>query len=280
MYAVMNDSVPDVETPWQATCGDGLGELKSVPRWLQGCWRREYIRQTFREPKPTDTAEETVVFYLQGERLCVDIRINTAAQRKASDAWGAAVDSGVPFVDCFAGVAVQEELPGDGGEVMNWHPLFSLPGDAFQIDDEGVRTWLAKVQSAPSATEDRGRVHEKTQTASGAVEAWLEFDVEGGSGVYEERWVSTTDLRGGGAGPVTTAVESSSAPMHERIAVRSGKGGESVFEIVVRVGRIFARASAQHFCIGQADDASGKVEILHSTDEQLIGTIVDASEFA
>ena len=50
-----------------------VDSLTPVPFWLQGCWRRAYIKQSFRPPRQID--EDNLVRYVQGPRLCLDMRL-------------------------------------------------------------------------------------------------------------------------------------------------------------------------------------------------------------
>ena len=69
--------------------GVQIPEQYRIPLELKGCWRREYIKQTFREPRATDTLGET--WYLQaGNGLCIDCRIDPTCGNDH---------------DCFLGIA-------------------------------------------------------------------------------------------------------------------------------------------------------------------------------
>eukprot|EP00933_Yihiella_yeosuensis_P085088 TRINITY_DN9988_c1_g1_i6.p1 TRINITY_DN9988_c1_g1~~TRINITY_DN9988_c1_g1_i6.p1 ORF type:complete len:267 (-),score=51.98 TRINITY_DN9988_c1_g1_i6:361-1161(-) len=147
-----------------------------IPKSLCGCWKREYIKQSFRAPRATDKQPEGgVVWYLQSSTgVCVDVRVDL---------------TGGGDHDCFVGIALW-----DGEEsILNWHSVVTYVATATEGGGTKTKTdagkllqdVAARALKAPHATEDRGCV--KWEDASQS--SWIETAVDGGSDVLEERWL-------------------------------------------------------------------------------------------
>jgi hypothetical protein len=150
-----------------------VSSVPTVPQWLQGCWRRAYIHQHFRQPKKID--EDNIVFYIQGPRLAIDLRL---LQDRIS--------STKEQMECFAGLTRcssprDQQLP-----VVSWFPLFEFPSPA---EDDGshsninLAAKVAAVASSQMSAEDQGLA----KLEEGGC-AWIERDVPTGGSELEERW--------------------------------------------------------------------------------------------
>ena len=180
--------------------GVQIPEQYRIPLELQGCWRREYIKQTFREPRATDTLAET--WYLQaGNGLCIDCRIDPTCGNDH---------------DCFLGIAFWDSEK----SVLNWHPLVTLTGvpqENIAITQKFLHERIEKAIGNPSVTEDRGRV---TWIEKGSV--WLETDVEKGSEVLEEKWVRLKDSVDGTGSDPSIAIGTTASTTGVEISLQEG----------------------------------------------------------
>ena len=197
-----------------------IPEQYRIPLELQGCWRREYIKQTFRKPRATDTEGET--WYLQAANgLCIDCRIDR---------------TGGKDYDCFLGIAFWDSKK----SVLNWHPLVTLT-DVPQLMSRGestkqeniavsqkfVHEGIEKAIKNPNATKDRGRV---TWIDN---DVWLETDVERGSEVLEEKWVRLKD-------PLDAAHDKPSITIQSSTGTTTSQAG---VEISLNAGSYFGKVT-------------------------------------
>mmetsp|Transcript_2158 Transcript_2158/g.4554 ORF Transcript_2158/g.4554 Transcript_2158/m.4554 type:complete len:279 (+) Transcript_2158:39-875(+) len=252
-----------------------LEVLPPVPAWLQGCWRREYIQQSFRAPKAVDKAEEGVALYLQGEHVCIDIRVNVVEQNHAAERGDAAASS-EDYLDCFAGVAIEA----DG--IINWHPIITSSSSVDLIDHSKVLSWLHQTSVDPTNTEDRGKVMEMRADDAGVVESWLEVDPEGGSERLEEKWDRVLELTGGDDDPENSHPPPAVAPHDCEETIKFSidpNTGRPSFSAAIRVGRIAAIAARGIFAVGSVDLERRQVQVTFASTQAMVGAYVNMDEW-
>ena len=243
------------------------------PPSLCRCWRRDWIKQTFREARATDERDGGIAWYLQlANGLCIDARIDL---------------SGGGDHDCFAGLALWDEKE----QILNWHPVvgYTAVGSGTggaptsgEGDSDFESMLKRKIETAlvdPASTEDRGRVEwEKNANARGRTTAvWYETDVIGGKEVLEERWVALDGDELAGVqsltdgGPVGVAGG-------EKDFCRHRTTPDGVHELFVKQGGVFAHVAVKlggrtEYSMGIAGD--GPWEIKLSTEEGQIEREID-----
>ena len=191
------------------TSGPSLSPTVVPPHELCGCWRREYIKQTFRPPRLTDDPSRGIVRYLQlSTGLCADIRVQLEEDGKTISSSGH---------DCFVGFATWNK----NEKVLSWHAVLSRGPQEESISNNSnnsgaenlksksgedgaeseenakinqnlqvqLATAAAAASEAPAATEDRGRI----DWISKNPDVWLETDVAEGAKALEERWERVPD---------------------------------------------------------------------------------------
>jgi len=224
------------------------------PSELCVCFERDFVRQTFRAPRPLDQqtgadAGGSGVRYLQlqASGLCIDLR---------QDRQGEAHEA-------FLGLAAWDA----SAAVLNWHPVIEF-GKNVDLGPSGEATLpsllervAASAAQTPSGTEDRGKV---MWEADGG--AWIETDVDGGAGILEERWVvMRAEADSGSPEAAFLRVD---AALEEILLCRDG------FFAIVSVARGDSGIGCAHFSMGHLD-THGCFLIDLSTEEQRRGSTLD-----
>eukprot|EP00929_Paragymnodinium_shiwhaense_P064067 TRINITY_DN32060_c0_g1_i1.p1 TRINITY_DN32060_c0_g1~~TRINITY_DN32060_c0_g1_i1.p1 ORF type:complete len:293 (+),score=37.91 TRINITY_DN32060_c0_g1_i1:107-985(+) len=168
--------------------------LQVVPSWLQKVWSRDYIKQSFRAPRSTDT--DNIVRYLQGRNLCVDMRLTQKREELKSKASldELSVDdlSILLEFDCFAGVT-KSDKDGQGRDAVSWYTIFSFPPSLSGDGNKAVnpQSIYHDILKGTASTEDRGIAVPEVPATEDANKplVWLEFDVDTEGKELEERWV-------------------------------------------------------------------------------------------
>lgn len=168
-----------LDTPMDSALS--LPALPPLPPGLTACWRREYIKQSFRPPRATDSDEASAVGvrYVQSAHpagLCVDLRMDVGG-------------GDTSCTDCFAGLALWHEE----SQVLSWHPVVTSSEAAPTADSDLASLFRARAEELAAGvsaggvvpSEDRARIVWQDAQKS----AWLELDVDGGATVLEEKWV-------------------------------------------------------------------------------------------
>eukprot|EP00928_Gymnodinium_smaydae_P074077 TRINITY_DN57160_c0_g1_i1.p1 TRINITY_DN57160_c0_g1~~TRINITY_DN57160_c0_g1_i1.p1 ORF type:complete len:297 (-),score=42.52 TRINITY_DN57160_c0_g1_i1:141-1031(-) len=211
-------------------------EIPKVPIWLQGLWSRDYIKQSFREPRQTDV--DNIVKYMQGDVFCVDMRMTRAChamKEVASSIESYSLDDLKLLLelDCFAGMTTVH-TDSKGNQVVSWHSVFSFPPNPPYWQDaksnELLQDLKNEIMNGTAMTEDRGIAIVTDGDSGGQAPAWLELDVATEGSELEERWVSAASTGSADGKPKATRNEADS----KESAVRAG------FSVLVTCGDHFA----------------------------------------
>eukprot|EP00567_Pseudictyota_dubia_P015387 CAMPEP_0197444554 /NCGR_PEP_ID=MMETSP1175-20131217/10014_1 /TAXON_ID=1003142 /ORGANISM="Triceratium dubium, Strain CCMP147" /LENGTH=265 /DNA_ID=CAMNT_0042975369 /DNA_START=59 /DNA_END=856 /DNA_ORIENTATION=- len=152
-----------------------------VPTWLQGAWRREYIRRAGPN-KVLGEADSTVeVRYIQTSWAFVDIRRPKPEAAAAGSKEVAMAFAGVTSVSGRSGPDDDEGTP----PLVSWHSCLDM--DVSACPDAANR-WIEAMSGSPRETEDKG--HFKEALLEEYDDAYIERNQEG---TLEELWVRIDD---------------------------------------------------------------------------------------